>query len=88
MTYMFIVLLIVIAGLLFCIIRQNKLVIINKKRDADKIFHLSKKTLSTILNCVSEAVITTDSKGFIEYLNPSAQIITEWKNSEAIGQPV
>ena len=45
----------------------------------------SEKWLSTTLESIGEAVITTDEKGYITFMNPIAQKITGWEQDEAIG---
>ena len=42
-----------------------------------------KKWFESTLNCLAEAVITTNAKGFIQYMNPLAENLTEWKIEEA-----
>ena len=44
--------------------------------------------LSTILNSVSDAVIATDRKGLITFMNPAAQILTGWEVEEVSGKLV
>ncbi len=42
--------------------------------------------LAAILKSVSDAVIATDSKGRIKYMNPVAEELTGWIQEEAIGE--
>ena len=44
--------------------------------------------LSTILNSVSGAIIATDNKGLITFMNPVAETLTGWEVEEAGGKPV
>ena len=44
--------------------------------------------LSTILRSIRDAVIATDTKGNISFLNPVAESLTGWKQEEAIEQPI
>src|SRR5437667_5780764 len=37
---------------------------------------------------IADAVITTDVAGAITYLNPTAERLTGWRTTEALGQPV
>jgi two-component system cell cycle sensor histidine kinase/response regulator CckA len=39
---------------------------------------------STTLNSIGDAVITTDKKGFITFLNPVAEQLTGWKQSDVL----
>ncbi len=44
--------------------------------------------LSTTLESIGDAVITTDKEGYITFMNPIAQKITEWDLSDALGKPL
>ena len=44
--------------------------------------------LSTILNSISDAVIATDQKGLVTFMNPVAEILTGWAIEEASGKQV
>lgn len=48
----------------------------------------NEKWLSTTLESIGDAVITTDKDGCITFMNPIAQKITEWKQDEALGKPL
>ena len=39
-----------------------------------------------VLSSIGDAVITTDVKGKITFLNPQAELLTGWSSSEALGQ--
>ncbi len=40
------------------------------------------------LHSIGDAVITTDARVIVDYLNPVAEALTGWANAEARGQPV
>jgi diguanylate cyclase (GGDEF)-like protein/PAS domain S-box-containing protein len=40
------------------------------------------------LSCIGDAVITTNERQVVEYINPIAEQLTGWKLADAIGQPV
>ena len=42
----------------------------------------------TTLHSIADAVITTDTQGLVELLNPVAEALTGWKNEDARGQPL
>ena len=44
--------------------------------------------LYTTLASIADAVIATDAKGIITFLNPAAQQISGWAGDEALGQPL
>ena len=48
----------------------------------------SYERLSTILNSISDAVIATDNKGLITFMNPVAETLTGWEMEEVSGKPV
>ena len=48
----------------------------------------SDKRLSTILNSVSDALIATDRRGLITFMNPVAEILTGWEMEEVSGKHV
>ncbi len=44
--------------------------------------------LSTILKSIGDAVIVTDEKGCVKFMNVVARSLTGWKEEEAAGQPL
>lgn len=46
----------------------------------------SQEEFKTTLYSIGDAVITTDKKGYIKYLNPVAQQLTGWEESKARGE--
>jgi PAS domain S-box-containing protein len=49
---------------------------------------IEKEFLRITLECIGDAVITTDVAGKITYLNPVAEQLTGWDNVEATGLPL
>ena len=47
-----------------------------------------KERLRVTLNSIGDGVITTDNLGRVAYLNPVAEQLTGWQNSEASAQPL
>lgn len=40
------------------------------------------------LNSIGDSVIATDARGIVTYMNPVAETMTEWRQADAIGQPI
>lgn len=58
------------------------------RKNAEATVWLEKERAQVTLESIGDAVITTDVRANVEYLNPVAEALTGWTNSEAIGQPV
>ncbi|MBG1245427.1 GGDEF domain-containing response regulator [Nostoc sp. NZL] len=56
------------------------------KHQSKKIIYEEKQKLAAIINSMGCAVIVTYANGCIEMMNPTAEIITGWKQSEAFGK--
>src|SRR4051812_6137885 len=48
----------------------------------------SREWLRVTLDSVGDGVIATDPKGDVTFINPVAQSLTGWNESEAVGQPL
>ncbi|MFQ6120522.1 MAG: PAS domain S-box protein, partial [Methanosarcinales archaeon] len=46
----------------------------------------NEKWLATTLKSIGDAVIATDTKGYVTFLNPVAEALTGWKNEEGVGK--
>jgi len=57
------------------------------KQDAEAL-HEQREWLRVTLSSIGDAVITTDTKGSITYLNPVAVSLTGWTQEEAAGIPL
>lgn len=44
--------------------------------------------LQVTLSSIGDAVITTDAKGLVNFLNPVAETLTGWRQDEAVGTPL
>lgn len=58
-----------------------------RKQNEFELMEAKEKALVT-LESIGDAVITTDEKGMVQYLNPVAEKLTGWKTSEALNQPL
>src|SRR5256884_571769 len=57
-------------------------------RDVQESLFRQKEQAIVALASIADAVITTDVAGRITYLNPTAERLTGWRTTEALGQPV
>lgn len=57
-------------------------------RRAQESLFREKEQASVTLASIADAVITTDAAGTITYLNPTAERLTGWRATEALGQPL
>ncbi len=61
---------------------------IQQREQTEHALQTEKDRAEVTLHSIGDAVITTDSEGIIEYLNPVAEKLTEWSLEEAKGQPI
>lgn len=58
------------------------------KHKMERELRQSEKWLAAILKNLGEAVIATNKKGIIKFMNPFAEAITGWKQEDALGKPL
>ncbi len=58
-----------------------------KKIAAAELFAEKERALVTLAS-IADGVITTDTEGWVEYLNPVAEELTAWKSADARGLPI
>ncbi len=58
------------------------------KHRIEKKLRESEQWLSTTLKSISDAVITTKTKGIITFMNAAAEVLTGWKHKDALGRPL
>ena len=58
------------------------------KHAMDRRLRESERWLATTLRSIADAVVTTDREGTITFLNPYAEQLTGWSQSEALGRPL
>ncbi|MEQ1528731.1 MAG: PAS domain S-box protein [Methylococcales bacterium] len=49
---------------------------------------ISEEKLSVTLNSIGDAVITTDAKGRVTFVNPISEQLTGWRQAEALGRDI
>lgn len=57
------------------------------RRAQETLFREKEQAFGTLAS-IAEAIITTDLAGTITYLNPTAERLTGWRTTEALGQPL
>lgn len=58
------------------------------KHEMEKRVRESEQQLTTTLKCIGDAVITTDSRGVVTFMNFVAESLTGWSHQEAVGRPL
>jgi PAS domain S-box-containing protein len=74
---------------LFIVICGNTLVIRRDLREREQIeeaLRQSEERLSTTLSSIGDAVLATDEKGNVTFMNAVAEQVSGWKQAEAIGR--
>ncbi len=61
---------------------------ITEKKQAELALFEEKERAQVTLHSIGDAVISTDAKGIIEFINPIAETLTDWSAEEAQGQPL
>src|SRR5258708_8458904 len=61
---------------------------ITKRKKAETAVFQAKERAQVTLQSIGDAVITTDSEGRIDYMNPVAESLTGWESREAQSQRI
>ncbi len=61
---------------------------ITRRRQLIRDLHHEKERWFVTLKSIGDAVMTTDERGLVTYLNPLAEELTGWRSDEAQGNPV
>ncbi len=61
---------------------------VTERRESEAALFRERERVLVTLASIADAVITTDSRGIIEYVNPVAEQLTGWSLSEAKGEPL
>ncbi|OUD13257.1 EAL domain-containing protein [Thioflexithrix psekupsensis] len=59
-----------------------------QRRQAEEDVICEKELALATLHSIANAVMTTDKKGYIRYLNPAAESILQWSHSQALEKPI
>jgi diguanylate cyclase (GGDEF)-like protein/PAS domain S-box-containing protein len=65
---------------------EGTLTDVTERKKAETAVFQAKERAQVTLQSIGDAVITTDSDGRIDYMNPIAESLTGWENREAEGQ--
>lgn len=58
------------------------------RRRAEKVLAGQRRQLHTAISSISDAVIATDTRGRVTFMNPMAEELTGWQATEARGRPL
>jgi len=67
---------------------EGTLTDITERKKAETAVFQAKERAQVTLQSIGDAVITTDSEGRIDYMNPVAESLTGWENREAQGEKI
>ncbi len=67
---------------------EGTLTDITERKKAETAVFQAKERAQVTLQSIGDAVITTDSEGRIDYMNPVAESLTGWESREAQGQKI
>ncbi|MBE9210247.1 response regulator [Nostoc sp. LEGE 06077] len=58
------------------------------KHELERDLREHRDRLATLLNSMSDAVIATNEKGIVTFVNPAAELITGWQQVDALGKDI
>lgn len=61
---------------------------ISLQKEIERSLHQQQEHLNIILKSVCEGVIATDDQGIVTFINPKAELMTGWRQSEALGKAI
>lgn len=61
---------------------------ITHEKQIEQNLYQQKEYLDIILSSVDEGVIATDTRGLVTFINPKAELITGWKDSDVLGHSI
>ena len=96
LVYVVLVMLTLAVGIIIGLFTRDRLEAVNaafrrsldlQRRRAEELFH-SEQHLRTTLASIGDGVITCDTQGKVQMMNPVAQELTGWPESQARGRPI
>ncbi|MEA3411404.1 MAG: EAL domain-containing protein [Pseudomonadota bacterium] len=72
------------------IVRQRKALekALSRVKASESELAREKELAEVTLHSITDAVITADSKGLVQYMNPVAERLTGWQGAEVLGRPL
>ncbi|NNC64505.1 MAG: PAS domain S-box protein [Gammaproteobacteria bacterium] len=67
---------------------EGTLTDITQRKLAESALYKEKERAQVTLQSIGDAVITTDARGNVDYLNPAAEELSGWERRRAQGQPI
>ncbi len=61
---------------------------VSAQKELEESLRRSREELAATLECMGEAVITTDLEGRVTLMNPAAERLSGWPRAEALGRPL
>ena len=61
---------------------------LTRSRKAQEALYREKEQAFVTLSSIADGIITTDRAGTITYMNPTAERLSGWRTTEALGQPL
>ena len=61
---------------------------VTERKRAEEEIHRQREWFEVTLSSIGDAVVTTDTKGVVTFLNPVAALLTGWSLNDAVGHPL
>ena len=67
---------------------QNAGAILHARQRVERELAREKELLRVTLSCIGDAVISTDAEARVVFLNGVAEVLTGWRQADAVGHPL